>query len=125
MRQITVTVDTVANAGHAAGAVASVSPAETVTIRYVLNDHASASREALTIALKDAENLAREAVTSVGLHLGPLKQVVVPPDDRTLSPTKVVSFHLVPVVGGFKEPDTRVPDLDVRATVTVTYSIKT
>ena len=124
LRLIAVTVDAVANAGRAAGAVASVSPAETVTIRYVLNDHASASREALAIAVKDAEKLAREAVTSDRLHLGKLKDVVVPTDEHRSLPVTIVPFHLVPVVGGFKEPDARIPDVEVRAAVTATYFIK-
>lgn len=124
LREIEITVDAVANASHVAGAVASVAPAEPVTIRYVLNDHASASRDARAIAVKDAERIAREAVTGERLHLGAVKDIADTADARTRVPQHVVSYRLVPVVGGFKEPDARVPDLEVFASVTATYFVK-
>ncbi|HWT07342.1 MAG TPA: SIMPL domain-containing protein [Xanthomonadales bacterium] len=123
-RHIEITVDTVANAGHVAFAAASLASADPVAIRYALNAREPAYREALNIALKDAENGAREAVTSQQLHLGVLRQVVVPPNDRARAPVTLVRFHLIPVVGGFKEPDIRVPELEVHAAATVTYAVK-
>jgi len=123
-RQIGITVDTVANAARVAAAVASLSGIESVAIRYVLNDHAAASRAALTTALNDADDAAREAVTSQRLHLGPRKEIVVAPDDRASAPSRIVLYYRVPVVGGFKDPDVHVPDLEVRVTVTVTYTVK-
>ncbi len=124
MRQITVTVDTVANAGHAAGAVASsLSFPDAVTIRFVLNDNASASRDALAIAVKDAETLARDAVMSQRWQLGPHREIVVPPSDRTQPPSTTVRFSRFPGGRGFTESD-RVPDVLVHAAVTVTYSVK-
>jgi uncharacterized protein YggE len=122
-RQVGITADSVANAGRTAAAVASSSAVEAVAIRYTLSNHASASREALNLALKDAENRAREAVTSDRLHIGALKTVVVSPDDDAPA-SRLVPFYLVPVVGGFKEPDIRIPDIDVHATATVTYAVK-
>jgi len=124
MRQITVTVDTVANAGHAAAAVASsLSFAEGVTIRFVLNDNASALRDALTIAVKDAEKSARDAVSSQRWRLGPQREIVVTPSDRTQAPSTTVRYSRFPIARGFTESD-RIPDVDVRAAVTVTYSVK-
>ena len=123
-RQVAITVDAVGNAPRVAATVASLPGIEGVAIRYVLNEHAAASRDALTAALADADDAAREAVTSQRLHLGVRKEVVVPPpNDRAPVPNKIVPFFLVPVVGGFKEPDMRVPDITVRATATVTYTV--
>jgi TonB family protein len=122
-RQIAITVDAVANAPRVAAAVATLSGIGGVAIRYLLKDHAAASREALTAALNDADGAAREAVTSQRLHLGARKEVVVPPEDRAPAPNRVVPFFLVPVAGGFKEPDMRIPDVTVRATATVTYTV--
>ncbi|MEA2787031.1 MAG: hypothetical protein QOF71_3135, partial [Candidatus Eremiobacteraeota bacterium] len=123
-RHVTITADTVANAAHIAS-VASQSGVEgIVAIRYLLRDHAAASRDALTNALNDAEHAAREAVMSKGLHLGVRREVVVPPDDLAPVPYNVVPFFLVPVAGGFKEPDIRIPYVTVHATATVTYAIK-
>jgi uncharacterized protein YggE len=123
-RQVTITADSVANATHLAFAVASQPGIEHVVIRYLLNDHAAASREALTNALNDAERAAEEAVTRKGLHLGVRRDVVVPPDDRAPAPYTIVPYYLVPVVGGFKEPEIRIPYVTVHATATVTYAIK-
>lgn len=36
----------------------------------------------------------------------------------------IVPFRLVPVAGGFKEPDIRIPDVAIHASATVTYEIK-
>jgi TonB family protein len=124
MRQIAVTVDTVANTGHAAAAIASsLSFAEGVTIRFALNDNASASRDALAIAVKDAEKAARDAVTSQRWRLGPHREIVVTPSDRTQVPSTTVRFSRFPIARGFTESD-RVPDVEVRAEVIVTYSVK-
>lgn len=124
MRQLTVTVDTVANAGHAAAAVASsLSYPDTVTVRFVLNDNASASRDALTIAVKDAEKGARDAVMSIRQHLGTQREFVVAPRDRTQAPSTTVRFSRFPIARGFTESDS-IPDIEVHASVTVTYSVK-
>ena len=122
-RQVTITADSVANAAQIAS-VTSQSGVEGAVIRYLLRDHAAASREALTNALNDAEQAAREAVRSKGLNLGVRRDVVVPPDDLAPVPYTIVPFFLVPVVGGFKEPDIRIPPVAVYATATVTYAIK-
>jgi TonB family protein len=39
-------------------------------------------------------------------------------------PSVVVPFRLVPVVGGFTQPQVRVPEVQTRAAATVTYTIK-
>ena len=121
-REVEITVGSPANAGHVAAAVASLgSPVDTVAIRYALNDRTAAFDDALRMALKDAENSARGAVMD---HLGALKHVTVVPKDRTRAPTAIVPYHLVPVIGGIKEPDVRIPEIAVYASATVTYSIK-
>jgi len=123
-RRVDIAVDTVAIAGHAATAAAALASVDTVAIRYALNDRASAYREALNIALKDGEQSARDALAFERLQLGKLKQVAVPPNDRTRPPSTIVPFHLVPVMGGLKEPDLRIPELEVHAFATVTYFVK-
>jgi TonB family protein len=123
-RQVEIAVDAVANAGHAAAAVASLASVDAVAIRYALNEHAAADREALDSALKDAENTARDAVNREKLRLGVLREVVAPPGDRSRPSAKTVPYYLVPITGGFKEPDISVPELEVRVTATVTYAIK-
>jgi TonB family protein len=122
-RQVEITVDTVANAGHVAAAAASVKPVDVVAIRYALNDNTSAFRDALSNALKDGEKSAREALKAERLQLGALKHVAVSPNDARAS-SSTVSFHLVPEADGFKEPDIRIPDVEVHAFATVTYEIK-
>ena len=122
-RQVAITADSVANAAHIAGAVATQPGVDGVAIRYMLNDHAAASRDALTKAINDAEQAARDAVTSKGLHLGLRKDVVVRPDDRASAPSRTVPYFLVPITGGFTEPTIRVPDVAVNATATVTYTV--
>lgn len=124
MRHLTVTVDTVANAGHAAAAVASsLSYPNAVMVRFVLNDYESASRDALTIAVKDAEKAAREAVAGIRRHLGAQRAFVVTPRDRTQAPSMTLQFSRLPAARGFAETD-RIPDLEVHAAVIVTYSVK-
>jgi uncharacterized protein YggE len=125
-RRVEITVDNVANAGHVAAAAASLSSGQVVAIRYELKNHIDADREARNLALKDAEGAAQVAAArqSSGGRLGAMRGVV-PPSVGTSPPTvKVVSYHLFPIVGGFKELPVPVPDLEVRATVTVTYAIK-
>ena len=121
-RRVEITVDSVANAGHVAAAAASVKTLEVLEIRYALNDSTSAFRDALSNALKDGEKSARDALVPERLQLGALKHVAVSPNDRV--PSSTVPLHLVPVAGGFKEPDIRIPDVEVHASVTVTYEIK-
>ena len=124
IRQVTITADSVANAVHVAAAVTAQAGVEGVEIRYTLNDYAPALRDAQTEALNDAARVAREAVTSKGLHLGVRRDYVVPPDDHASAPYRIVPFALVPVIGGFREPEIRIPYIPVHATVTATYAIK-
>jgi len=123
-RNIEISVDSVANAGHAAAAAASVASVDPVSIRYELNNRTPAFREALDAALKDAEKGAREAATSLRGHLGAVKQVIVVPDNISRPIVSLVPFFLVPVIGGFKEPVVGIPALEVHASATVTYAIK-
>jgi TonB family protein len=123
-REVEITVDSVSNAGHAAAAAASVASVDPVTIRYTLNNRTPVFRQALDAALKDAEKGARDAAASLRMHLGVVKQVIVVPDNRARPIVTVVPYHLVPVVGGFKELDVRIPDLEVHASATVTYALK-
>jgi TonB family protein len=123
-RDVEIWVDTVADAGHAAAAAASIETIDPVSIRYTLHDRVPAFRQALDAALKDAENGARLAVTNLGRRLGVVKQVVVVPDDSSRPLVRVVPYHLIPVIGGFNEPVVRAPDLEVHATATVTYAVQ-
>ena len=124
IRQVAIVVDSVANAGRVAAAVASQLVVDGVAIRYTLNDHAAASRDALAAALNDAENAAREAVTSQRLHLGERKTVIVRPDDRAPAPSTVVPFFLTQATAGFMEADIRIPDVAVNVTAVVTYAVR-
>ncbi|HEV2740750.1 MAG TPA: SIMPL domain-containing protein [Candidatus Elarobacter sp.] len=123
-RHVEITVDTVAIAGHVAAAAASVKSVEAVGIRYAVTDSAAAFRDALKNALKDAEKTAREALALQKMQLGALKYVAVSPNGPMQPSTDIVPFRLVPVAGGFKEPDIRIPDVEVHASATVTYEIK-
>ncbi|MEA2785879.1 MAG: Gram-negative bacterial TonB protein C-terminal [Candidatus Eremiobacteraeota bacterium] len=122
-RQVRITADSVANATDVAAAVASQPGVEAVAIRYIVRDHAAASRDALTNALNDAEQAAREAVASKNLHLGARKDIAVQPDGLAEAPYHIVPYFLVPVAGGFKEPDIRIPNVVVYATATVIYAV--
>jgi uncharacterized protein YggE len=123
-RAVEIAVDNIANAGHAAAAAASLSASQAVAIRYELKDRVAADREALAIALKDAENVAQQAAAGQPWHLGVLRGVAPPAAGGAPSLVKIVPYYMVPVVGGFKEPDIRIPDLEVRTTATVTYALK-
>jgi uncharacterized protein YggE len=123
-RAVEIPVDNVANAGHVAAAVASLSTNQTVTIRYELKDRVGADREALAIALKDAESAAQRAAAGQQWHLGVLRSVGPPTAAGSPSLVKIVPYFMVPVVGGFKEPDLRIPELEVGTTTTVTYAVK-
>jgi uncharacterized protein YggE len=122
-RQIEIMVDKLANAGRAAALAAALPSADRVAIRYALDDHDAAYRTALSLALSDAEKSAREAAAAQHVRLGALVRIVPSPIDRVRTPSMVVPFHLVPVIGGFAQPRIPVPELEVRAAATVTYTI--
>ena len=123
-RYVEIAVDDLANLGRAEVAVSSVRYVEMFAVRFELRDSAPAQREALSLAVRDAEKSAGYAVTGQHLRLGVVRQVIVHGNDRARSPIAVVPVRIVPVVGGFTEPVIRVPDLEVHASATVTYAIK-
>ena len=123
-RAIEITVDNVANAGHVAAVAASLSTNQTVAIRYELKDHVAADREALAMALKDAESAAQRAAAGQQWHLGVLRGVSPTSTAGSQSLVKIVPYFMVPVVGGFKEPELQIPELEVGTTATVTYAVK-
>ena len=122
-RLVEITVDAVPNAGHVAAAAASLTSIDRIAIRYTLTDRAAAYRDVMSLALKDAENSARDAVTGQQQQLGVVRTVNVP-IAHARPPVAIVTFHMIPVMGGVKEPDIPIPELEVRATATVTYAIK-
>ena len=123
LRDVEIAVDNVANIDGTVAAASSVTPVEVAAIRFALHDSAPAQREALNLALEDAEKGAQTAVAAQQVRLV-LRQVIVPANNRAQPPSVVVPFRLVPVVGGFAQPPVRVPDIEVRATATVTYTIQ-
>jgi uncharacterized protein YggE len=123
-RAVEIPVDNVADAGHVAAAAASLTLSGTVAIRYELENRVAANREALAFALKDAENAAQRAASGQQWHLGVLRSVTPPASARSPSLVKIVPYFMVPVVGGFKEPELRVPEIEVGTTATVTYAVK-
>ena len=123
-RYVEIAVDDVANVGRTVAAASSAASVVVIGVRFSLHDSAPAQREALSIAIKDAEQSARQAVAAQHLRLGVVRQVVVPPSDRARPPIAVVPFRLDPIVGGFTPPPVPVPDLEIRASATVTYEVK-
>ena len=124
LRYVEIIVDKIANVDRAVAAASSVTPVVVVTaIRFALRDSARAQREALNLALKDAETSARTAVAAQQARVV-VRQVIVPPNNRARPPSVVVPFRLVPVIGGFTQPPVRIPEVETRATATVTYTIK-
>jgi TonB family protein len=123
-REVEITVDAVPNAGRVAAAAARFKPVDAVSIRYELSNAAAAYREALGVALKNAETTARDQASFQRWALGALKEYVVPPNDARQTPIHIVPYHLVPVVGGLQQPEVLIPDLEVRAVATVTFAVK-
>jgi uncharacterized protein YggE len=123
LRYVEIAVDKIANVERTVAAASSVPPVVVTAIRFALRDSERAQREALNLALKDAETSARTAVATQQARLV-VRHVIVPPNDRARPPSVVVPFRLVPVVGGFTQPQVRVPEVQTRATATVTYAIK-
>ncbi len=123
LRNVEIPVDHIANVERTVTAASSVAPVEVIGIQFALRDSAAAQREALNLAIKDAETSARTAVAAQQARVV-VRQVIVPANNRALPPSVVVPFRLVPVAGGFAQPPVRAPSIEVRATATVRYTIQ-
>jgi TonB family protein len=121
-RSVEIAVDDISKVDRTVTAVSAVASVGVTGIRFTLYDTAPAYRQALDLAVKDAETTARGALTAPQ-RLGAVRSVVVQPNNGARSPVAVVPYRPIPIVGGFTQPPVRVPQLEVRASATVTYAI--
>ncbi|HEY0383428.1 MAG TPA: SIMPL domain-containing protein [Candidatus Elarobacter sp.] len=122
-RQIEIAVRNVVDVAHVVAVAASPPSVDFTAVRFALRERAAAYRDAVSAARKDAEETARDAVARQQHHLGALTYAEEPPNDVARTPTALLPLRLTPIAGGVKPPDVRIPDLEVRATVTVTYAV--
>jgi uncharacterized protein YggE len=113
--------EAIAGAGNAAVAAAAVPSVDVLGIRYVLNDHAAAYREARDLALKDAEVSAKRGLAPQMLTLGPVLHVDEPRNAAAALPSEFVPFYR-PLDDATTAPLVP-PMVQIRATATVTYSL--
>jgi uncharacterized protein YggE len=126
VRPLRITVGSIANAARVAAVVASFPSANSVTIRYSISDVSSAYREALSIALKDAEARARNAASAQHVRLGALKGFRASPTDAELlrvPPSAYMQFDPIPTAGGFVQPDRSIPDVGLAIEAQATYAV--
>jgi uncharacterized protein YggE len=118
---VEIKVEAVAGAGSAAVAAAAVPFVDVLGIRYELNDHSAAYREARDLALKDAEFSARRALPPQMLNLGAMLNLDEPRSAATAVPSEFVPFY--PRIEGAPAAKLVPPMLQIRATATVTYAL--
>lgn len=125
-RQLAVTVAAVANAGAVVDAALAAGVTTVSNVQFQLVDKRAAYDEALARALKDAGGQAQAVATAGGMHLGPVKNVRVSP--ALLNQQLVGTQSTAPRGAAVSAPrnagtDLRPAPVEVRADVTVTYSL--
>ena len=119
---IEITVRNVTSVKNVVSAAASLPAVEVGGIRFALREYSAAYNDAIAAALKDAEQIASDAVTRQHSHLGQLKHTEASPNPSR-APIALVPLRRTSVAGDVKVPDDLIPDLEVRATVTLRYAV--
>lgn len=123
-RQLSVTVSKIANVGPAIDALVSSGVTNVSGVQYGLADHKAAFKAALTAAMEDAASQAETVAAASNLKLAGIKQISVGPNYFG-GPVPMMP----PMRGaGIREPappsDLPPSSVEIRASVTVTYALK-